>query len=279
MPVDLNSMKKSARRIARFLEKNPKAPSADAIHKLRASARSVATMLAALELDSGRLKRIRSELSAIRKLAGKVRDVDVWTANALTVEPSGERDCLVSLVEELGARRGKSAKKLRRLVRATGPRLRRDVKRGMRRAEKLLARSKIHPAQDNAAAGAAAQALRISAKLNRPGRLGKNNLHAYRLDLKELRDVLLLAGRAGSSGLLEPVGKVKDAIGDWHDWVELFAIADPLLDHGASCKLRKRLRTKCDATYRRALSLARRFARREITIRTGRPSRARRRRA
>jgi hypothetical protein len=262
MSFDLKSMRKSARRVAKFLEENPKTPTTDAIHKLRSSARSLAATFVALGLKSRRIKRLLPDLDEIRKLAGKVRDVDVWTANALAVEQRGEQDCLVRLLEHLGAQREKSARKLRRLVRASRPRLRRDVKRSFRRAEKLLTQSKTQPAYGDAAAAATARALRFSSELSRPGRLTKNNLHEYRLKLKEFRDVLRLSDRAGNSGLLKHLVETADSIGDWHDWVELIAIAEPLLDHGAACKLPKRLRSISDSKYEHALSLAHDIARR-----------------
>jgi hypothetical protein len=68
-------------------------------------------------------------------------------------------------------------------------------------------------------------------------------------------------------------GEVKDSIGDWHDWVELVALAEPLNDHGASCKLTKRLRITSDAKYADAVSLAHGFTRRYLE-----PKRPKRRR-
>jgi len=57
-----------------------------------------------------------------------------------------------------------------------------------------------------------------------------------------LRDVLQLSDRPGDREFLEKLGEVKDAIGEWHDWEELIAMATQLLDHGTSCKLIKHLK-------------------------------------
>jgi hypothetical protein len=94
--------------------------------------------------------------------------------------------------------------------------------------------------------------------------------------LKEFRDVLRLSDRPESSDLLKHLVEVKDSIGDWHDWVELVAIAEPVLEHGAACRLTKRLRATGDSKYDHALSLAKGFARRclEPTPRSSRRGRA-----
>jgi CHAD domain-containing protein len=264
MSLDLKRVRKSARSVAKFLEKNPKTPSSDAVHELRTSARNLETTFVALGLDGKRVKRLLPELDEILKITGEVRDMDVLTANAATVELRGEEDCLVRLLEHLGAQRIKSAKKLRRLIRATRPRLRRDVKRSFRDAEKLIRRSKNDRGHDDAVAAATATAIRFAMELRRPGRLTKNNLHEYRIKLKEFREVLRLSDKPVSADLMKQLGEVKDSIGDWHDWVELVALAEPLNDHGVSCKLTKRLRITSDSKYAHAVSLAHGFARRYL---------------
>ena len=87
---------------------------------------------------------------------------------------------------------------------------------------------------------AAAESLRLSSELGTPRRFSKGNLHPYRLKVKQLRYVLELS--ADHPKCADDLGEVKDAIGDWHDWEELVAIAEDLLDHGAKCKLTRRLK-------------------------------------
>src|SRR2546430_8135357 len=106
MSFDIERIHKATRRVEKFLQKNPKRPSSDAIHNLRTSARSLETAFRTLGLDSKRkVKRLLRGLGDIRKRAGKVRDMDVLSADALTVKPDGEQDCLVQLLEYLGAER------------------------------------------------------------------------------------------------------------------------------------------------------------------------------
>src|SRR5262245_10676029 len=117
MSFDIDRIQKSTRKVSKFVKKNSKRPSSDAIHNLRTSTRSLETTFVTLRLNSkGKVKRLLRDLGDVRKRAGKVRDMDVLTADALSVKEDGEQDCLVQLLEHLGAERNKYAKKLRLLI-------------------------------------------------------------------------------------------------------------------------------------------------------------------
>src|SRR4051794_40555388 len=100
MSFDVERIQKSARKIEKFLRKNSKRPSSAAIHDLRTNTRRLETTFTTLGLDSNRkAKRVLRDLAGVRKRAGKVRDMDVLTADALTIKHEGEQDCLVQLLE------------------------------------------------------------------------------------------------------------------------------------------------------------------------------------
>jgi CHAD domain-containing protein len=105
-------------------------------------------------------------------------------------------------------------------------------------------------------AEATASALKLLADLAQPARLGKTNLHPYRLKVKELRNLLQMAEYSDQQEFDRSLGKVKDAIGEWHDWEELVAIAREVLEHGARCQLLHELRGITDTKYENALALA-----------------------
>src|SRR5205807_5429297 len=111
-----------------------------------------------------------------------------------------------------------------------------------------------NPVEAEAIPATIARAIKLAVELNSPSRLTRNNLHAYRLKVKELRNILQLSDRVGDQEFLEKLTEVKDAIGEWHDWEELTAIASQLLDHGPSCKLMKQLKATSDSKYEKALS-------------------------
>lgn len=261
MSFDVGRIDKSGRRVKKFFRKNSRKPSSNAIHNMRTSIRSLETTFTTVGLDSkGKVRRLLHDLRDVRKCAGKVRDMDVWTADALTLSHDEERDCLVQLVEYLGAERNKYAKKLHRLIQATGSQFQRDLKRYLKRLQRVLEHAdKNDSAGSDAMPLAMAKAIELSSGLESPKKLTRNNLHPYRLHIKELRNVLQLSDQAGDQEFVKKLGEVKDAIGEWHDWEELTAIAVQVLDHGASCNLIKHLHLHRQSALQRALVIARRF--------------------
>jgi CHAD domain-containing protein len=177
--------------------------------------------------------------------------MDVLTSFASTVHPDGEQDCSVQLLEYLGARRRKHAKKLNATIGKSGTAMRNHLKQISRNLERELGNNSQG---DKAASGqATASALTIQSQLMNPARLGRNNLHPYRLKVKEMRNILKLAANPGDQEFADWLGKVKDAIGEWHDWGELQAIARDVLEHGSACKLLREIKRIGDEKYEEAL--------------------------
>ena len=101
-----------------------------------------------------------------------------------------------------------------------------------------------------------ANALQLSSELGVPDRLNKQNIHAYRLKVKQLRYVLQMSDAANRQRFVDKLGEVKDAIGEWHDWDELISIATELLNHGRNCKFLRKLKRVSKEKYESALLLA-----------------------
>jgi CHAD domain-containing protein len=159
---------------------------------------------------------------------------------------------------------------LRDVIQDRGSNLRRDLERNSRRVEDTLKEAESDPKGSDAIPLTMAKAISLSSDLSSPARLTRNNLHSYRLKVKELRDTLQLSVRAGSSEFLEKLGEVKDAIGEWHDWEELVEIATKALDHGSSCMVIKRLKIVSKSKYDKALLLAERLRSHYLKIRASR---------
>ena len=60
---------------------------------------------------------------------------------------------------------------------------------------------------------------------------------------------------AGHVRFVESLGKVMDAIGEWHDWEELIAISTKFPSHGPSCRLLHEFRVISWRKYESALSI------------------------
>ena len=268
MPLDSVQIQKSVRRLRKLMKKAPKRPTPEQVHDLRTHTRRFEATLEALALDSKRNeRRLLRDLARLRRRAGKVRDMDVLTGHTSSVHVDKEEDCQVQLLEYLGSARYRQAKKLSLLVRENAPTVRRRLKRSAARLKKLIPHGGKNSsngrtkAAAEAATEAAATALTLSRDLENPPALNKSNLHPYRLKVKELRNVLQLADDPSHHEFVDALGEVKDAIGEWHDWEELIAIAAGLLDHGPSCKLLHELKQVSARKYEHALGLANKMRR------------------
>lgn len=260
MSLGVDRIEKSVRRVSKFLAKAPKNPTPEKVHDLRTSARRLEAAVEAFGLESKRReKRLLRDLGEVRKRAGKVRDMDVFTGHLLDLpQQEDEKECVIELAEHLGARRAKAAKKLRRTAEELDSRLNAELKRGSRYLEKLLRRRQKQ--DDGPAAKANAEgmkrALELASELRSPAHLDKRNLHPYRLKVKELRYVLQLSDDGKKQQFANKLGVVKDTIGEWHDWEELNAIATKVLDHGSQCNLLRSLKATREKQFERALALA-----------------------
>ncbi len=253
MPVNVDRIQKSVRKVRKFVKKAPRQPTPEQVHDLRTNSRKLESALHALSLDSnGNEQRLLKSVKRIRKRAGKIRDMDVLTAHVCSVKLNGEGDCEVQLLEHLGARRQKYAKKLHSTVLKESAVLKKTLQREVAELDVLTQDSK----PEQAAAQAGAHALELASQLTDPPRLNRSNLHPYRLKVKELRYVLQMAENNGQAEFVKDLGEVKDSIGEWHDWEELSAIAADVLDHGPGCRLPQELKRIRDSKYEHALALA-----------------------
>ena len=253
MSVDRNRLRKCVTKLRKLLKKQ-KLMDPEAIHHFRTQARRFEASAEALGFKSGdNAGRLFRNLAQLRKLAGKVRDMDVFTGRVLTLNVEGEQDCAVRLLGHLGGKRFRHTKKMTQRVGKYRQGLRQGLKRSLAHMDRLLNDAN---GKNAAPTDAMASALELSSRLKKPARLNKGNLHSYRLKVKELRYVLQISDAAKHQTFIDKLSEVKDAIGEWHDWDQLNGIATGLLTHGSRCKLLRELRAVRNTKYDRALSLA-----------------------
>jgi len=270
MSLDIGRIDKPIRTLQQFLQKAPKRPGIEQIHDLRTSSRRFETEVDALGLSSRpNERRLLPHLRRIRKRAGKIRDLDVLIGYLLGLKVSGEEDCIVELVETFGMNRAKHIKELHKLVLNSSTQLQHRLKRSWSKLAKLVKKAQARPdSMPRRVREATAKILSLAKKLKTPAQLNKANLHPFRLKVKALLYVLQLANRADEQEFVEQLQEVKDAIGEWHDWEELVAIASGILDHGAECKLLPKLKATSEEKYERALLLTNEMRAQFIGLRT-----------
>jgi CHAD domain-containing protein len=259
MALDQRQIQKPAQKLRRLLKKMSSAPTPEEVHSFRTNARRLETVLETFGLDdTKRRRRLFKRISQLRRRAGKVRDLDVLTSYVMDVDRDPEEEeCSIRLLEHLGARRQKQATKLHKLQQRHSTALRRNLKRTSKAIENIFppkGDGQLHG--DRISSTVAASALTLLSDLNKPPHLQKNNLHEYRLKVKEVRNLLQMAQDSDHQSFVHRLGEVKDAIGEWHDWEVLVDTARTTIDHSGNCRLLGVLQTTTKNKYSKALDLA-----------------------
>ena len=96
-----------------------------------------------------------------------------------------------------------------------------------------------------------AATLRMFASLARRVRsLTPDNLHAYRTRCKRIRYVAEMAGsRPETRRVVEPLKRIQDAVGEWHDWLTLTQTAEALFSRPLESGLVAALRNVTNAKF------------------------------
>jgi CHAD domain-containing protein len=193
------------------------------VHSLRTQARRLEATVAAVAPDRNKAsRRLLKLITPVRKAAGKVRDMDVLIGDVLTLADYHGSESLVRLVEHLARMRVKHARKLHDVVEQQ----RVEARKQLKQSSKMLKKAVKKDWGDRS--GEAAPQILFS-ELGYWPDLNAGNLHMFRIQIKELRYMLQLSDESDQA-LIGSLGAVKDAIGEWHDWVELLRIAKKVLD-------------------------------------------------
>ena len=274
MPLDGRELHHRVNQLRKSLKDVSKNPTVDEVHHLRTRTRRVESILQGLGLDTTSSEhKLRGGLKSVRKAAGKVRDLDVMTSYVVGLGLQDDPNCLVRLVHHLGTERQRKVAKLRAIVRREGPQARTRLKDAGRKLDstvKKFSQATLSlDSKDNgkeAPLHAMSVALRLSRELGGVRRLGRDNLHQYRIELKRLRYLLEMANgqRGAQQDLLDALQNVQDSIGEWHDWVELRGIAAKVLKQDPSCQFLKKIHDTSERKYAEALRLTEQMRRRYL---------------
>jgi len=254
MALDPKKLEKPLVKLRKLLRKTSRVPGQDEVHDIRTNTRRVEAVVEALHLRKKRKgRRVLKAVTPIRKPAGHVRDMDVLTGFCATLSNNGEDPCLVRLLEVLDQRRARRARKLRKTISKQRSKISRRLKACASLIKKHVDKSSAKVRREWPV-DAALTALRVSTELMKWPGLSTDNLHAFRLKVKELRYILQLSGQ--HNALNERSGEVKDQIGEWHDWIELGAIANDVLSNCKDCTLIARIQSIARQRFEIALKSA-----------------------
>jgi CHAD domain-containing protein len=254
-PTKLNPAVLSIRLLA-LLETVPDRTSKKKVHETRTTVRR-------LEAELGECpKKLAKTLKALRKKAGKVRDIDVHLGilkeplaqttsrgRAGSASEDGEK-AQGKLRRFLKSERKSQSKRLRELVSDSAPLLKKKLPAIAERA------SEHEPdVQDAQRLCARARKNFLQWTHNTPS--DEARLHRLRINTKMLRYALEPMEQFGEAAELASQFKdVQDAIGEWHDWATLAQLAKRELKSSAAKPVHAALDAGARREYRKALRSA-----------------------
>jgi len=245
--IEPDLVEKPLRKLRKMLDIFPDNPLPEEVHALRTHTRRLEATISALVIErSKQPRRVLKLITPVRKAAGKVRDMDVLIEDVLTLKETQKGDTLVQLVEYLAKMRAKNAKRLQGAV----SKRREETKTCLKQLSKQL-RKRLKDDSGTLNGNAAPQIL--ITELTHWPTLSAENLHLFRLRIKELRYMLELSNKPNAKWIAR-LGDVKDSIGKWHDWVELLKIAKRVLNQGEDGGVLQRIENVTEEKFHIALT-------------------------
>ncbi|HVN94655.1 MAG TPA: CHAD domain-containing protein [Terracidiphilus sp.] len=259
MAEELKRARKAVLELSKTLKRLPNDPPIEEVHKLRTTVRRVEAIVAVLaQADGKEERRLLKAIEPVRKAAGGVREMDVMIANARKLARSMPGDSLTRLVEQLHIARKQNADELRRVLGRRRSAVRESLKEYAKRIRAVAnhtEKTATKGSDGGAQAGIHSAAANVVRTLSEWPPLNAENIHEFRLKVKELRYILQLSDEANSD-MGEALGLVQRRVGDWHDWHQLEEIAGEILNPERDGALLKRISETTGRRFQQALKEA-----------------------
>jgi len=233
MTGELEHVQKALRELGKSVKGLSSNPPPNKVHKLRTSARRLEAITGALP-HRKKSRQLVKTIEPLRKAAGGVRDMDVLAANIRKLRQTVPSDSLARLVEHLESSRTAEAGELHRKLDRKRKALRHNLKQyaeGIEEAwpgfdSETSANGHSRNGHHKNAGDSAVK--HLARQLGEFPALTRDNIHEFRLKVKELRYILQLTDP--TSEFVVKLGQVQRSIGDWHDWEQLSEIAHEFLE-------------------------------------------------
>ncbi len=228
----------------------------ETVHQLRTTIRRVETLLATtLPTLERKEQKLLKQLDRLRRRAGKVRDLDVQiqALGSLRLESiTRDRARVMAFLEKARAKRES------KLLRDFQNEVDGGLHKRLRRTATRLQREFSKPAQPDADEQRflAAALDKFAAVVKQHPSLSEGNLHGFRMASKRVRYLAEMAGEGHRvAAVIEPLKRIQDAIGVWHDWLTLTATAESVLTPSGQAPLLAALRASTRSKYLEALRI------------------------
>jgi len=189
------------------------------VHKLRTTIRRLELYIPKDSQMSG-ARRLAKQLTRIRKLGGKVRDIDIQLGLLASIQQTEVLHARDQVASVLRRRRDKRASKLGHVLETVlesglGKRLVRVIPQG----------SNADTQTQNSLAQVQSEYAALAQSIPEDG----DALHDFRKSVKTMRYKLEAVQGADAAALAKRLKAVQDALGVWHDWVSLAELAEAKL--------------------------------------------------
>jgi CHAD domain-containing protein len=225
-----------------------------AVHRLRTTVRRIESLVSYANPDlEKKEERTLEKMADLRKRAGKVRDFDVQTDILETLgngSATKEREALSELLQR---KREQRAKRLESALKKL------HGAKFLSRLDQIAELAGVLRDSKNSASAplenAKAQLVEMADDFGSSETLKSSRLHEARVALKRIRYTAELAeDSAEQKELMRELKLVQDAIGDWHDWLELTERAEKRFSDRANSPLLREARTVLSARHSDAIS-------------------------
>jgi CHAD domain-containing protein len=241
--------------LAKSVSKLAEAVSEKGVHRLRTGIRRLETLVnyTGPKLSKKQEKALE-ELRALRKRAGKVRDLDIQIGLLGSIGNRSASTDRRTLLETLKKKRTKQADRLSSVVKKL------EAGKFVARLERITEKSGAEAEQEKPSEplqDVGKDLAELATEFSTRQMLKPNKLHELRIKLKLLRYRAELAPEtAEQKQLVERLKSVQDAIGEWHDWEMLAESAEKEFGERMNCALLVEIRSLFAARYSAANSAA-----------------------
>lgn len=240
--------------LSKFVSKLPEGVTEKSVHRLRTTIRRLQTLVSFTRPDLGKKQqRALEELQALRKRAGKVRDLDI---QAVLLGSIGNRSASAdrrALLDALKKKRARQAERLSTALKKL------ETSKFLKRLEKITEKA-VNDAPDGAGEPLEAAQNELSAlaeEYSSRQMLKPARLHELRIKLKMLRyRAELAAENAEQKEFIDRVKSVQDVVGEWHDWEMLAESAEEQFEDRINCALLIEIRSLLAAKFSAATNAA-----------------------
>jgi len=231
------------RKLDRALGKKDETLPPQRVHLIRTSARRLEALLQNTQKEN-KHRKLRKRLKSLRREAGAVRDLDVQMMALANLNIGREQERKSRLMQALNDSRDERARELTKTLKGKKTRKMRTSLRRWR--AEIDARSEHGGDLDPVP-----KALRMFASLSRQVHgWSVENLHTYRTRCKRIRYLAEMAGeRPEANRVVEPLRRIQDAVGEWHDWLTLAKAAEKMFAGPVESGLVAALRNTTNAKF------------------------------